>query len=104
MRWVFTAHMDHPGFIAADDRSADGGSGFSRGVRAEYFAGERVRFFAGKREIVAEVIAALLGEDRPYPGIVTLSVSEKVPDGAPGMWDQGAGRIEGGKFYSARLR
>jgi endoglucanase len=100
-RWVFAAHVDHPGFVARRmiDRltvEAD----FRGGVREEYFAGERVRFFTGDREIVAQVIAAMPGEDRPYPSTVTLGVDEKVPDGTPGMWDQGAGRIDAGKFYS----
>jgi putative aminopeptidase FrvX len=100
-RWVFTAHMDHPGFIARrmiDPLTVE--ADFRGGVRAEYFAGERVRFFVGQREIPATVIAALPGEDRPYPGIVTLSVDDKVTDGSLGMWDQGIGRIENGRFYS----
>jgi putative aminopeptidase FrvX len=100
-RWVFAAHMDHPGFIARrmiDPLTVE--ADFRGGVRSEFFAGEKVRFFAGKREIPAKVIAAMPGEDRPYPGIVTLSVDRKVPDGSPGMWDQGVGRIKKGRFYS----
>src|SRR5947209_910860 len=43
-RWVFAAHMDHPGFIA--ERMTDGRTlraAFRGGVRAEYFKGSRVR-------------------------------------------------------------
>src|SRR3954468_6787204 len=53
-RWVFTAHMDHPGFVAremlGDGRTLD--ASFRGGVLAEFFAGSNVRFFLdGGREV-----------------------------------------------------
>ena len=45
-RTVFTAHMDHPGFVAErmlDDRTLQ--ANFYGWVMPDYFKGERVRFF-----------------------------------------------------------
>ena len=50
-RWVFTAHMDHPGFVARrmiDARTLE--DNFYGGVKAEFCAKQRVRFFSGVRE------------------------------------------------------
>src|SRR5690348_1754728 len=55
-RWVFTAHMDHPGFVAEkmlDSRTLR--AAFRGGVRAEYFKGSRVRFFDDGREVTGIV-------------------------------------------------
>ena len=100
-RWVFTAHMDHPGFVAnkmlghSTLRAA-----FRGGVRAEYFKGSRVRFFDDGREITGVVEEFKVGKDRGYPELATIRIAQPVSPGAPGMWDQGEGRIKGGKFYS----
>jgi putative aminopeptidase FrvX len=100
-RWVFTAHLDHPGFVAErmiDERTLR--AAFRGGVRAEYFKGSRVRFFDSGREVTGVVQTFTVGKDRGYPQRGTLRVSEPVSPGSPGMWDQGEGRIKGGKFYS----
>ena len=99
-RWVFTAHMDHPGFVARtmlDKRTLE--AEFRGGVHPDYFVGSRVRFFDADREItgvVAEYSAKQIGE----PGVARVRVSGPVPPGSLGMWDQGVGRTKGKKFYS----
>jgi putative aminopeptidase FrvX len=100
-RWVFTAHMDHPGFVAAKmlDRQTLQAA-FRGGVRAEYFKGSRARFFDSGREVPATVLDFKIGKDRGYPEQATLRVATPVTPGSPGMWDQGEGRIKGVKFYS----
>ncbi len=100
-RWVFTAHMDHPGFIARRMRGrktlvAD----FHGGVRAEYFKGSRVRFFDGDREVRGVVEDFTVGEDRGYPEQARIRVGSPVRAGSCGMWDQGPGRIRGSRFLS----
>src|SRR5579862_8522643 len=51
-RWVFTAHMDHPGFVA--EQMADRHhlrAAFRGWVKIDYVQGTRVRFFDGKNQI-----------------------------------------------------
>ena len=100
-RWVFTAHMDHPGFVAekmTGPRTLR--ASFRGGVRAEYFKGSRVRFFDDGREIMAVVQKITIERDRGYPERATLRVGGPVAPGSPGMWDQGEGRIKAGRFHS----
>jgi endoglucanase len=108
-RWVFTAHMDHPGFLAGGypARAARPGStlraDFHGWVMPEYFKGEKVRFFNRDGSEVPGVVRSFtLGADRGVPETVTIEVRGKVAveHGAPGMWDQGAGRVKGKKFFS----
>lgn len=99
-RWVFTAHMDHPGFVAEkmlDRRTLR--AAFRGGVRGDYFKGSIVRFFDDGCEITGTVREITLGKERGYPVRATIRVSQPVSKGCPGMWDQGEGRIKGGKFY-----
>lgn len=100
-RWVFTAHMDHPGFIA---RGMDDGrtlaADFRGGVLAEFFKGSKVRFFDGDREVPGVVTDYTIGKDRGYPESAHVRVKEPVRPGSPGMWDQGVGRVKGKRFYS----
>ena len=100
-RWIFTAHMDHPGFVASrmiDARTLE--AGFLGYVVGDFFDGEKVRFFDRGREIPAVVQSHVPGKDRPVPSKVLLRVGKPVPRGSLGMWDQGVGRIKAGKFYS----
>ena len=100
-RWVFGAHMDHPGFVAA--RMLDGKTlqaRFHGWVKSEFFKGARVRFFDGADEIRGTVEAFTVGPDRGVPERVRVRVPRPVAPGSPGMWDQGEGRTKGGKFYS----
>jgi endoglucanase len=100
-RWVFTAHMDHPGMVARkmlDDRRLR--AAFFGWVKVEYVRGAAVRFFDGEREIAGKVVEAAVAEhDRlAVPHEVIVRVEKPVASGSPGMFDQGAGRYSGGKF------
>jgi endoglucanase len=101
-RWVFTAHMDHPGFVAkrmADARTVE--AAFRGWVMEEFFAGQRVRLFADDgAETRATVLDWTVGKERKVPEKVRLRVPGPVAPGSPGMWDQGVGRVKGKKFYS----
>lgn len=100
-RFVFAAHMDHPGFVA--ERMLDAKTlqaRFHGWVKAEYFKGERVRFFDDDQEIRGTVLDFTVGKERGVPDRVRIRVAQDVPAGVPGMWDQGEGRTRGGKFYS----
>lgn len=100
-RWVFTAHMDHPGFVAermVDARTLQ--AAFRGGVRAEYFKGSAVRFFDDGREITGVVREITIGKERGYPVKAMVRVASPVGKGCPGMWDVGEGRTKAGKFYS----
>lgn len=101
-RFVFAAHMDHPGFVATgmtDPRTVE--AAFRGWVLPEFFAGQRVRFFAPDgTETRAAVLDWKLGSERKVPQAVRLRVAGPVVPGSPGMWDQGEGRMRGRKFYS----
>jgi putative aminopeptidase FrvX len=100
-RWVFTAHMDHPGFVAAkmlDGRTLK--AAFRGWVKVDYVQGTRVRFFDDLGEAAGVVIAATVADydQRAVPREVTVRINRPVAAGAPGMFDQGTGRYRGGKF------
>lgn len=100
-RWMFTAHMDHPGFVAGNMTDARTlAAAFRGGVRAEYFKGSRVRFFDDGREVKGVVTGYTAGKDGGHPRRATIRVDAPVSPGAPGMWDQGEGRTRGARFYS----
>ncbi len=104
-RWVFTAHMDHPGFIAArmrdDGRTLE--AAFRGWVLADYVKGAKVRFFDGDREVTGAVQTVTVGKERPVPETVTVKVNEPVAPGSPGMFDQGEARTKGKRFYSRAI-
>jgi endoglucanase len=103
-RWVFTAHMDHPGFVAErmlDDRTLR--ATFRGYVFAELMAGERVRFFVGDDEATGKVIEAQAEKKSPRAQSATIQVRKPVPKGSAGMFDQGVGRVKGSKFYSRAI-
>jgi endoglucanase len=100
-RWVFGAHMDHPGFVARrmlDAKTLE--ASFQGWVKPEFFQGERVRFFDDAGEVRGTVETFTVAKDRGVPERVRVRVSRPVALGSPGMWDQGEGRTRGGKFYS----
>jgi putative aminopeptidase FrvX len=101
-RWVFTAHMDHPGFVAK--KMVDGRTllaDFRGWVKAGFVQGAKVRFFDGDREIPGVVRKTTVADyDRlAVPREVMIDVKSSVSRGSPGMFDQGEGRFAGGKFY-----
>jgi putative aminopeptidase FrvX len=102
-RLIFTAHMDHPGCVAkkmldAKRVQAD----FRGGVLAEYVRGAKVQFFDSGKKIAGIIVDLVLdkSERSIYPSSVTVRVAAAVSPGSPGVFDQGGGRIRGGKFYS----
>jgi len=107
-RTVFTAHMDHPGFVAdltprARLQAPYGllHARFHGWVLPRFFRGEKVRFFNGDgSEVTGVILGYTLGTDRKVPERVTIKTKGGVERGAPGMWDQGEGRVKRGKFYS----
>lgn len=105
-RWVFGAHMDHPGFVAdtmRDPRTLE--ARFHGGVHIDYVRGTKVRFFSDDRQITGVVTDATADQhDRlTVPCRVTVRVSGPVRPGAPGMFDQGEGRIRGKRFLSRAI-
>jgi endoglucanase len=100
-RWVFGAHMDHPGFVAGrmlDARTLQ--ADFRGWVKPEFFQGERVRFFDDAGEARGVIDGFTIDKARGVPGKVRLRITRPVAPGSPGMWDQGEGRVKGKRFYS----
>jgi endoglucanase len=105
-RWVFAAHMDHPGFVAdrmLDERTL--AAHFRGWVHIDYVKGTKVRFFNPDGSEAAGVVteATSSTHDRlavPDRVVVRLQRRGNVKSGSPGMFDQGAGRVKGTKFYS----
>jgi len=104
-RWIFTAHMDHPGFVATrmrdDGRTLE--AAFRGWVMAEYVRGAKVRFFDGDREITGTVQDVTIGDERPVPIAATVKVSGPVAPNSPGMFDQGVARTKGKRFSSRAI-
>lgn len=101
-RLMFVAHMDHPGLVAR--RMIDSTrlqADFRGGVLSEYVRGAKVRFFDDAIEISGKVISIEPDPQRPsYPRSAVVRVKTPVTPGSPGMFDQGAGRVKGSRFYS----
>ena len=105
-RWVFGAHMDHPGFVATRMRDARTLEAAVRGwVFAEYVKGTKVRFFSGGAEVTGVVTEATPDEhDRiTVPKSVVVRVKSPVKPGSPGMFDQGEARTKGRLLYSRAI-
>ena len=98
-RWVFTAHMDHPGLVARrmiDRRTLE--ADFYGWVLASYAKGEKVRFFHEDTDIPGVITHVTAEKETGRIQAVRVRIASPVPPGTPGMWDQGAGRIREGKF------
>jgi putative aminopeptidase FrvX len=108
-RWVFTAHMDHPGFVAREMLDDGEGKPFARRLKAgfrgwvkvEFVRGTRVRFFDERGEASGVVVEATVEDydQRAVPQEVIVRVNRPVSAGSPGMFDQGVGRYRQGKFF-----
>jgi putative aminopeptidase FrvX len=102
LRWVFAAHMDHPGFIAARRRGRTLWARFLGSVEKRYFPGSRARFFAPDGEIAATVESARKSPDGIGLSVrLTLDRPANVPPGTVGMWDFPPLRVRGRRL-SAR--
>jgi putative aminopeptidase FrvX len=100
-RWVFTAHMDHPGFVAGKMVGRERLRAVFRGwVKIDFVRGSRVRFFdeSGEASGVVEEAKAADYDRLAVPDEVIVRVDRPVAAGSPGMFDQGAGRYKKGKF------
>ncbi len=101
MRWVFAAHMDHPGFVVLDGRGRRLRAEFRGGVARRYFRGARVRFFPPGGEVCARVLSAR--GVRPAGWVICtaeLGRGADVPPGTIGMWDLPAMRLAGRRLFS----
>ena len=92
---VFTAHTDHPGFVALkmlDQRTLR--AAFRGWVEPEYFVGAKVRFWSGGRWVSGKV-EKILKTAKLYrmigrtarPEEVAVRVGLAVEPQSPGMWD-----------------
>ncbi len=94
---VLAAHMDHPGFRALRCTRLPGRRGFAvdalflGGVRREFFASARARFYIGEGEDETRTVAARVLAARPDPRSaalrVRLAARAAVPRGSFGVWD-----------------
>ncbi|RMF78830.1 MAG: hypothetical protein D6744_09705 [Planctomycetota bacterium] len=92
---AFSAHTDHPGFVARKMRDARTlHADFRGGVFAEYFPGARVRFFSGGEWVFGKVLEVTRPREtkrsdgaKRRPQEVTVRVTRAVEPGSPGMWD-----------------
>ena len=102
LRWVFAAHMDHPGFVAARRRGRTLWARFLGSVEKRYFPGSRARFFAPGGEIAGTVEAVRKSPDGTGLSVrLTLDRPADIPPGTVGMWDIPAMRVRG-RHVSAR--
>ena len=101
-RWVFAAHMDHPGFVATRRRGRQVWADFIGGVGRKYFVGSRVRFFAPGGEARGVVTSArTMRGAQPFGCTcrIELDSPADVPAGTVGVWDIPAVRIRAGRVY-----
>lgn len=95
-RWVFAAHMDHPGFVSLSCRGKTLEAEFRGWVGQSYFKGSRVRFFAPGGEVTGTIRAVKPIEDTPWFNCrIGLDETADVPAGTLGMWDLVPMRIRG---------
>ncbi|HLL90003.1 MAG TPA: M20/M25/M40 family metallo-hydrolase [Tepidisphaeraceae bacterium] len=105
-RWVFTAHMDHPGLVAqrmTGPRTLR--AAFRGGVLAEYVAGAKVRFFGGGRGVRGTIRDVTISTERgrPVPTAVEVEVRDPVAPGSPGMFDLEPAKLtKGGRVFQSR--
>ena len=105
---AFSAHTDHPGFVARemlDKRTLR--ADFRGGVFADYFSGMRVRFWSGGRWVSGKVLEVtrtkevyrLIGKMR-LPEEVTIRVSQPIEANSPGMWDLPDATLKGDTVHA----
>lgn len=97
---AFSAHTDHPGFIA--DRMIDEeklAAVFYGGVEEDYFAGARVRFFTQSGPVKGVVTCAAKSKSGRGKDVM-IKVDGQIRRGDCGMWDLPACKIKGDILYS----
>ena len=105
--WVFTAHMDHPGFVVDSQQGQVVQARFLGSVQKRYFAGSRVRLLIGPKEVPARVLSARSVEKKPWLACRLELIKEgrqggrrppwppQAPPGTLGCWDFPAVKITG---------
>lgn len=101
-RWIFAAHMDHPGFVAGEMVDAKTLSAtFHGGVLRELVLGAKVKFFTQSAEVNGQVQAVDSDSERPeYAGSARIRVPRHVEPGSIGMFDVGTAKVVGKRFSS----
>jgi endoglucanase len=106
-RWVFAAHMDHPGFVVDSQQGQVVQARFLGSVQKRYFAGSRVRLLIGPKEVPARVLSARSVEKKPWLACRLELIKEgrqggrrppwppQAPPGTLGCWDFPAVKITG---------
>lgn len=98
-RWLFTAHMDHPGFVVKRRRGRDVWVEFRGSVRKEYFKGASVRLFAPGGEAVGTIVSVReIPETCWFTCRVELGRPAAIEPGTMGMWDLPAYRRRGSRI------
>jgi len=105
---VFSAHMDHPAFVAEemiDKRTLR--AAFRGGVRSEYFTNAKVRFQTPQAPVSGRVLEITKarkivrgGTFWHHPEQALLRVNGVVEPNTPGMWSLPAARERGDKLYA----
>jgi len=88
--WVFTAHMDHPGFVVRRSRGRSVWATFRGGVAKTYFPGSRVRLITRDAEYVATVATVRKSKEHHALDCRLELVDQSARNVAPGsigMWD-----------------
>jgi len=102
-KWLFAAHMDHPGFVVSERNSGRTvAAEFRGGVALPYFRGSRVRLMPeGRQPVRATVRGASAAKDSPFLRCTLwLDETADVPPGTIGMWDLPPVRIRGQRVHA----
>ena len=100
-RWVFEAHMDHPGFVVQKAAGRVVHAEFRGGVGLEYFRGAPVRFFGPAGPVKATVLEARQTKKSPFIQCrLEIARAADLPPGTIGMWDFPPLRISGRRLHS----
>ncbi len=86
--WVFTAHMDHPGFVTTRRRGREVWAHFRGSVKPRYVLASRVRLFAPGGEVCGTIVTRRAIKPPPWWSCrLVLDAPAVVPPGTIGMWD-----------------
>ena len=99
----FTAHLDHPGFVAEEMKGKGRlGAQWRGGVPPKYFKGSAVRFWVTDRWVKGRIRSTrtVRDIDRLRVDTVVLDVAESIPAGAIGMWDFPGPKFKGNRVYA----
>jgi len=100
-KWVFHAHMDHPGFVTLEQKGRIVRAQFLGGVRREYFKNAFVRFFTPDGEITGKIKRTYRLKGHEFLRCeVRLSRTVCVPDGTIGMWNFPAWKRKGNRLFA----